>query len=125
MSNIIEKVAYTLEEEYEDYMDNVSSEERNSADIYAILAKAAVEALNIIILPADAEPEVGDLISIKFIKPYVIVEENKYTGSLSYKETIDAMSLHHEIPLKAATFCVKNLQAKIIQRNGKPVIQEE
>jgi len=61
-------------------------------------AQAAIKALGVIILPKDAEPEVGDVMQDDRMRvAYIISEEHLRFHNMN----------------------------KIIQRNGQPVIQEE
>ena len=66
-----------------------------------LAAKAALEAAGVIVLPADAEPEVGDVA----VHPMV---NNVY-----------------ELTAKEDAAWAKRVGMKIIQRQGRPVIMEE
>jgi hypothetical protein len=63
---VIEKMAEAIDEEYQDYMDNV--EQQNHAECIRIISKAALDTcikeLGVIVLEEGAEPQEGDYVEI-------------------------------------------------------------
>ncbi len=128
MMKTIEKVANAILDkameiaDRDEYSCISSARGKSDMDMGLALAQAAIQALDIIILPADAEPQVGDVITKEILE----TDGSFIFLSSEWVSKID----------KDGTLYTKHLQAprqfighqggsyKIIQRNGKPVIQE-
>ena len=103
-------------------------------DTYLKQAQAAIDALGVIILPKDAEPEMGDVVKAWKYRPRKPKSKRLIGGEIikDYFEMEEGCnfesakgSSHFCITRKKAAqriFCEKYI---IIQRNGKPVIYEE
>ena len=74
-------------------------------------AKAAIEAIGVIVLPHDAKPEVGDIVQSPTNKGVIRVDER--CDSRSYQNNKNTPD-----------FMIRFDQCIIIQRNGQPVIQD-
>ena len=119
MSKTIERVAAKIQYE------TMSAEEKNmnmlDRQLCVRLAKAAIEALGVIVLPHDAEPEVGDVVrvtspTIHHGNDQLDDEVGEYMIDLRGQEVLAGAAHIHQL--------AKDDTMEIIQRNGQPVIQD-
>ena len=110
MSKTLEKVAKKLHKSgfgYELWSNKIGGYSwgmlaKNVKEDYINQVKTIADALDIIILPWDAEPEVGDVVHELETDNIFVVDD-----------------------FRLATYGLPLEPSKLIQRNGKPVIQED